>query len=771
MKTSSVRSNTDGDVLLKGDDYWGLDGSLAQEASPAALGLGRNQSHTHSQHREVDLLDMTMSTTGSIGLNDWRKPRLQQQGSGLDDFQQMEHLTAAPTAPPAPAGRDRDRDRDSIPSYYDDDEDEDELDRGQRRSNGYYQDGYEHSSSRPMSTFSTPIAPVPAQVPAAMASTSSASWGATTQPYSQPKPMNRTYTPASASAAVPVVAPDDRDRDRDRVPRLSATTGRRAEAARSQDKPVAPATVSRPSSTMKARPNQPSSTPRGVSPGPRKSISTAGRPSVDQAALEEKAAALQAEIESYQLENAKIKKARAQAEGYEKELRAAKEDAIKRCSEEKAATLAWCKEQRAIIEKERRAAAKQASESRQKAASGAAPIRNQKADLEAAQQAYDKLKATHDASVRKAKAEANRLYGVIQNHQLQVSNLEQQVYSLEQHQITLLEFISDQGLRLPKAIRNKVIAPEPAAAVADKSKTMSFAQNRRMSDKGYVEEVDVEEVNHFQQPALSDDPPVRGGAKGLSATLGARPSSAAKQSAHAQAEPVANSWARSSRSSTRSRYSAGSFDEDLGEEGYQEDMALVPGIGDSRDSRDVDIMRGTGSWQQSHTPAASMSKTMPSASSRPSSQGIAAPSSSGHHHHQETAAAAAADGSGRIEEVLSDGSRCIHYRNGTIKIIDPQGTTTVQFLNGDTKRSDARGVVVYFYKQAATTHTTHPDGMEVYEFPNGQVEKHYPDCRKEVIFPDHTRKVIAPDGTQDSYYPDGVVLREHTDGRQEMVSK
>lgn len=53
-----------------------------------------------------------------------------------------------------------------------------------------------------------------------------------------------------------------------------------------------------------------------------------------------------------------------------------------------------------------------------------------------------------------------------------------------------------------------------------------------------------------------------------------------------------------------------------------------------------------------------------------------------------------------------------------------------------------QGVVVYFYAQAQTTHTTYTDGLEVYEFPNRQIERHYPDGTKEILFPDKTRKII-----------------------------
>jgi hypothetical protein len=71
---------------------------------------------------------------------------------------------------------------------------------------------------------------------------------------------------------------------------------------------------------------------------------------------------------------------------------------------------------------------------------------------------------------------------------------------------------------------------------------------------------------------------------------------------------------------------------------------------------------------------------------------------------------------------------------------------------------------------------------------------HFPDGVKEIIFPDGTRKVINPDGLQvrtviekvdctflhvtvalclviqESHFPDGVILREHPDGRKEVLS-
>lgn len=106
-------------------------------------------------------------------------------------------------------------------------------------------------------------------------------------------------------------------------------------------------------------------------------------------------------------------------------------------------------------------------------------------------------------------------------------------------------------------------------------------------------------------------------------------------------------------------------------------------------------------------------------------------------------------GTGRTEEDLPDGGKVIRYKNGTEKRVDKAGNSVVNFLNGDTKTVNVvTGSVVYFYAEAKTTHTTYGDGLEVYEFPNGQVEMQFPDGIKEIVFPDNTRKVIHPDGLQ-----------------------
>lgn len=45
--------------------------------------------------------------------------------------------------------------------------------------------------------------------------------------------------------------------------------------------------------------------------------------------------------------------------------------------------------------------------------------------------------------------------------------------------------------------------------------------------------------------------------------------------------------------------------------------------------------------------------------------------------------------------------------------------------------------------------------MNIYEFPNGQVEKHYPDGRQEVYYPDGIIKFILATGEEELQFNDG----------------
>ena len=130
------------------------------------------------------------------------------------------------------------------------------------------------------------------------------------------------------------------------------------------------------------------------------------------------------------------------------------------------------------------------------------------------------------------------------------------------------------------------------------------------------------------------------------------------------------------------------------------------------------------------------------------------------------------------ERVWTTGQRQVQYPNGTLKKIDPdQGTTVVEFANGDVKTTEnVSGHVIYYYKDADTTHETDPNkGIDVFHFPNGkflffkflpltnnpitgQIEDHYQDGSKHIKFPDGTTKFVAPDGSSKTEFPDGAVV-------------
>lgn len=76
----------------------------------------------------------------------------------------------------------------------------------------------------------------------------------------------------------------------------------------------------------------------------------------------------------------------------------------------------------------------------------------------------------------------------------------------------------------------------------------------------------------------------------------------------------------------------------------------------------------------------------------------------------------------RKVEISPEGVKITRYSNGTVKYLFPDGTSEVRFTNGDIKtQNPGDSTLVYFYAQAQTTHTTYPDGTEVYSFPTGQV--------------------------------------------------
>ena len=97
-------------------------------------------------------------------------------------------------------------------------------------------------------------------------------------------------------------------------------------------------------------------------------------------------------------------------------------------------------------------------------------------------------------------------------------------------------------------------------------------------------------------------------------------------------------------------------------------------------------------------------------------------------------------------EYLYDKVKLVWYPNGTLKENYFSGKQVIYFVNGDKKTILEDGITIYWYAQPDILHTTLPNGLEVFEFSNGQIEKRYKDGTLEIHFPDSTIKYVYADG-------------------------
>lgn len=123
---------------------------------------------------------------------------------------------------------------------------------------------------------------------------------------------------------------------------------------------------------------------------------------------------------------------------------------------------------------------------------------------------------------------------------------------------------------------------------------------------------------------------------------------------------------------------------------------------------------------------------------------------------------------GRDLTTTKHGNRILTYRNGTKKEIRSDGSSIITYVNGDTKTDD--GLVISYYHAAdKTTHSKHPNGLQVYEYHNRQVERHYPDGHKEVLYQNGVSRRVHPDGTKETTFTDGIRVVEHSNGYKEII--
>ncbi|KAJ7342197.1 hypothetical protein JRQ81_009643 [Phrynocephalus forsythii] len=108
---------------------------------------------------------------------------------------------------------------------------------------------------------------------------------------------------------------------------------------------------------------------------------------------------------------------------------------------------------------------------------------------------------------------------------------------------------------------------------------------------------------------------------------------------------------------------------------------------------------------------------------------------------------------GKVKQLLMDGRRITTYPNGTkLEISADKRTTLVNFYNGDIKKILPDQTMIYYYADAQATRIVFPNGMEVMEFPNKQIEKYYPDGTEEIVFPDQTVKLRYEGGFEETVF-------------------
>jgi len=121
-----------------------------------------------------------------------------------------------------------------------------------------------------------------------------------------------------------------------------------------------------------------------------------------------------------------------------------------------------------------------------------------------------------------------------------------------------------------------------------------------------------------------------------------------------------------------------------------------------------------------------------------------------------------------VATVESEGVREVLFKRGGKKLVYPDGRATVYFKNSDVKDVYPDGKVVYRFAQTDTVQTTFPDGLQIFQFANGQLEKHFPNKHKEINFPDGTVKKISPNGGEETIFPDGTVQKVEAGGEKHI---
>ena len=108
---------------------------------------------------------------------------------------------------------------------------------------------------------------------------------------------------------------------------------------------------------------------------------------------------------------------------------------------------------------------------------------------------------------------------------------------------------------------------------------------------------------------------------------------------------------------------------------------------------------------------------------------------------------------GKTINIYENSKKEIIFQSGVRKEIFPDGYQLINFPNGDKKQKfiGKEEKIMYFYNETNTIQTSFKNGINIFKFNNGQIEKHYPDGSKYIFYPNGYRRKIAKDGNETAF--------------------
>ena len=108
--------------------------------------------------------------------------------------------------------------------------------------------------------------------------------------------------------------------------------------------------------------------------------------------------------------------------------------------------------------------------------------------------------------------------------------------------------------------------------------------------------------------------------------------------------------------------------------------------------------------------------------------------------------------------------KVVRFPSGVVKELFEDGYQVTYFNNQDIKQVYPDKKEVYLFAENKTLQFKFPDGLHVFKFEGGLLEKHYPDGTKVVNYTDGRVRNVYPDGYEETFFPDGSLQKIDKNG-------